>query len=177
MNVSMKKGLLAMVGAVALAGAGTAQAADQYAIYKGTTTLTTSTGATAVCWLTIAGTIDENGLVTIKAAGARPGDYPTCSAIYLGNIPWTGTLSNLSGPGTVPLDTSASLPGNPSTVLPATGDQYGGVVTGISYPGVTPGTQTGNSIPTQIDIVNPATWNYGSNCAIEGTLNLIPAHG
>ena len=97
MNVSMKKGLLAMVGAVALAGAGTAQAADQYAIYKGTTTLTTSTGATAVCWLTIAGTIDENGLVTIKAAGARPGDYPTCSAIYLGNIPWTGTLSNCLG--------------------------------------------------------------------------------
>lgn len=172
----LKSSMLALAGAVAIA-AGTAHADDQYAIYKGETTLTTATGATAVCWLTIAGTIDENGSVTVKAAGARPGDYPTCSAIYLGNIAWTGTMSNLSGAGSVPLVTDASIPGNPSTVLPATGDQCTGTVTGITYPGVVSGTQTGNAIPSQIDINNPGTFNYGTNCAIEGTLNLIPAHG
>jgi len=169
---TFKPMMLALAGAVALAGFGNANAADQYVIYKGETTLTTDTGATAICWLTVAGTIDENGNVVIKAAGTRPGDYPTCSAIYTGNIPWTGTMSNLGGAGNIPLNTSSSIPGNPSTVVLATGDQCGGMVAGITYPGVAAVAPTGNNVPTSINIANTTPpWNYGANCAITGTLN------
>ncbi|MCE7508459.1 hypothetical protein [Alloalcanivorax xenomutans] len=163
MNIkTFKPMMLALAGAVALTGFSSANAAEQYVVYKGNTLLETPSGQQAGCWLTIAGTVDDTGVVTVKAAGARPGDYPTCSGIYLGNIAWTGTMSNTSGAGTIALNTSASIPGAPSTVVPSTGESCGGTVTGISYPGVV--TVGGVNIPTSVHITGVS--NYGGNCTI-----------
>lgn len=169
---TFKPMMLALAGAVALAGAGTAQAVDQYVVYKGETTLVTPSGATATCWLTIAGIIDETGAITVKAAGARPGDYPTCSGIYLGNIAWPGSMSNTGGAGSISLNTSASIPGAPSAVIPATGEACGGAVSGITYPGVHTTTCNGVNIPTSISINSSGSNNYGSDCRIDGNLDL-----
>ncbi|MCH2558153.1 MAG: hypothetical protein MK005_12720 [Alcanivorax sp.] len=150
MNVSMKKGLLALAGAVALAGAGAVQAET----YSGTTTLNKPGAPTAVCTLTINGSISGSGAVSVSSGDVT--GNALCDAIQLSNFNWTGTLSNTSGAGTTTLSTPiASVPGT---------FECSGTVTGISYPSV-----NGDGYPPQFVI--SGTSNFG-DCSLSGTLNL-----
>ncbi|WOA29742.1 hypothetical protein [Alloalcanivorax xenomutans] len=167
---TFKPMMLALAGAVALAGAGSAHAAEQYALYKGETTLTSAVG-TVNCWLTVAGTIDDvTGQVRIKGAGSVSGDV-TCRNIFLGNFPWEGNVTGLpTGPGNITLDTSVANPAAPSVLAFSGGvgqPLCGGPVDFISYT-TTSGTP---QLPDDIDI-NPSAIpnNFGGSCTITGTL-------
>ena len=157
MNISMKKGLLALAGAVALAGAGgaSAQIADR-GVDAGTTTLTA--GANVSCTLYLEGSINTtSGAVTIEAAAAEPGGA-LCNNVVLSNFPWTGVLSNLSGAGTVDLSTvTATIPGLVSC---------SGTVT-ASYPGFTAATYPSGypSTPPEFNIASQV-FDPANSCSI-----------
>lgn len=150
MNISMKKGLLALVGAVALAGAGVAQADP--VTFAGTTDLITGVGLMATCTLTITGDIDTStGAVTVTGAGAT-GASP-CDLIKNGSYAWSGNTAS----GTISTGSYSSVI-YAGTVL----DTCGGDVTGVVY-----NYTSGDPLPTSVDInTSGTTGNYGGVCTI-----------
>lgn len=156
MNISMKKSLLGMVGAIALTGFEVAQAAP--VVYAGTTALTTGGGLMANCTLTLTGDIDSSGVVTVTGAGAT-GASP-CDLIKNGTYPWTGDTS-----------TSSISTGAYSSVIYAGAvlDTCGGNVTGVVY-----NYTAGDPLPTSVDINTAgASGNYGGACTISGSLTRV----
>ena len=158
MNVSMKKGLLGLFATVTLMGAGMAQADDpELALYNGTSTLVNSTVGEITCYLTIGGTISNDGEVLVKAVGVKPGD-PNCTLLREGNQNWTGTLSG----GTLSTNANSTVVLSGTTVV----GTCGGVISGVTYGPTAPGTI---NTPSSVTVAGP----YGSNCTINATLTLV----
>ena len=160
MNISMKKGLLALVGAVALAGAGSAQAVS--ATFQGQTTLTDPTGTQVTCTLTLNGDV-TGGVVTVMSGTVTAGD-PLCAAIVLSPFNWTGTIqpNPTSDPvGTLTLaGAGASIP---SIGLNCVGDVSGIITT--TQGSVAP---AGSGVPDHAILSNLPLGSSG--CTIDGTL-------
>jgi|25BtaG_2_1085352.scaffolds.fasta_scaffold02124_3 hypothetical protein len=158
MNISMKKSLLALVGAVGLMSASLAQADDpEWALYNGTSILTLSTIGEISCDLTIGGTISNDGEVIVKAVGVEPGSA-NCKLLREGNQGWTGTLSG----GTLSTGIDSTIVYSGGSVIAA----CGGLINGITYGPTAPGTI---NTPASVNVSGA----YGSTCAINGTLTLV----
>lgn len=158
MNISMKKGLLALAGALALGGAGATQA---QAIYQGQTQLTTTAAGSTTCTLTLVASVDSSGNIEVVSAGATPGGT-NCPFIRTGNLSWTGSKT------TTTLSTNADS----TLIYPGfLADTCGGTVTDISYG---PDYMSTN-YPDSVQITPPSGINnYGTDCRIEGNLSLVP---
>lgn len=158
MNISMKKSLLALVGAVGLMSASMAQADDpEWALYNGTSTLVNSTVGTITCYLPIGGTVSNDGDILVKSVGVKPGDN-NCTLLREGNQNWTGTLSG----GTLSTGTDSTIVYSSGSVVGA----CGGVITGVTYGATAPGTI---NTPSSVSVSGA----YGSNCTIDATLTLV----
>lgn len=166
---TFKPMMLALAGAVALASASSAYAVEDKIIYRGETHLVAPSGAEVTCILTLAGQMDDSGVLTVLAGGTQPGEG-TCVAIYTGNHPWLGTW----GSGTIGLNTDSNGSGLPSTIVLPTGDQCSGVVTGISYTSTSD--LNGNGLATPESITISGSLNYGGACTITGTLDKWSEH-
>ncbi|GGJ98277.1 hypothetical protein GCM10007426_29230 [Alloalcanivorax dieselolei] len=155
---TFKPMMLALAGAVALAGTGSAHADDpEWALYNGTSTLTNSDVGSITCYLTIGGTITNDGDINVKSVGVKPGD-PNCTLLRIGNENWTGTLAG----GTL-------ATGTDSTVVYAGGSVIttcGGLVTGITYGPTASGTI---NTPSSVNVSGA----YGTNCSITADLTLV----
>lgn len=166
MNISMKKGLLALAGAVALAGAGSAQATPVE--YEGTTTLVAPSGASVTCTLTLVGDSTGTSVRVDSATVTGPG---LCPAVQVLDFPWSGTLSSGTGGGITTLTGTPGMPGTgPHAAVPIAAVDCDGDVTGISYPGFSGSPST----PSQFDVDSgptplPAGANF-DDCKIDGLL-------
>ncbi|WP_101676308.1 hypothetical protein [Alloalcanivorax mobilis] len=152
MNISMKKGLLALAGAVALAGAGSAQAAT----YVGTTILTAG-GTPVQCVLTLTATPASapGGTLTVTGATVAPPTSPLCNLVVTSNFNWTATYPG----GTMGSFTLMT----PRAQIPELGVDCFGDIEGIIY--------TDSNSDLEPETVQLNSLDFG-DCTIEGTLTL-----
>lgn len=165
---TFKPMMLALAGAVALVGAGSVQAQD--VIYHGVTTLQAPGLPPSTCHLILSGDI-TSGVVTVTAGGVED-TGGTCSAIYLGDLPYTGTIASptfdihtpralVTGLGTVCLGAVQGVAAGPSSVGPngstATPEFFtisaGG---GANFGSCTITTTDATGSPTRLERVFPA---------------------
>tara|TARA_R110001606_G_scaffold128545_1_gene263088 strand:- start:4923 stop:5426 length:504 start_codon:yes stop_codon:yes gene_type:complete len=167
MNISMKKGLLALAGAVALAGAGSAQAVMFE--YEGTTDFSGPGGSpTLTCTLNLTGDLTSGVVTVMNGTVTGPG---LCPFVTVDNFNWTGMLSNLTGGGRFDLsmnDPRATVT-DPTTGMPLFVCE--GAVLGVTYPSVSAVTGTPPSVDLNNIVFGP------NNCVVDGTLlRLVPTN-
>lgn len=166
---TFKPMMLALAGAVALAGVGNTYAQDNMADpvkYVGVTTLSAPGLPDTSCTLEVVGEIwPDSGVVIVNAANADVDPLnPTCAAITVENFPWVGFMTGpVGGAGTVTLNTPSAL-----------GGLCMGPVGPINYPAASATTTPPGYPDTPASFTIPAGTPFGV-CSIQGQLDrLIP---
>lgn len=145
--------------------------------YQGTTVLLQEGGADVTCVLTVVAEVGCDGdHLHIVSAGASPGDFPGCTALSLGNLPWGGSLSAIMSSGGGSIDTGhTGLPIPWSVIDSSTFTPLaGGVLDGVKGSGSVAASCNSGSVNVPSSISINGNFSYlGASLVTPSGMNLV----
>lgn len=179
---NFKSALLALASAATIVAASGASAAipPPYLLcnFKGQTQLDAA-GTSLGCWLNITAKVgcdSDTDTIYITSVGSTAGEA-SCGGLFLGNLPWTGSLAAILA-GTGSIDTTVGSAGalpwsviDGSMFTPAAG----GVVTGVSGSAGPAQMCNGKSITIPSSVTVTGTTNFGPMLGSYATFNTKPS--